>query len=172
MRRLALVCAVSLAACAPITNQWNPTPPLEGRAAAIMVTPQTTLDRDTLAVGVLDFHTDTTDEDKGFDELRIRAAELGADAVVAAQFEHGEEGERSHLSGIAVRYCPPEEHAYEVIGPIDIATEEDADDKGFDEFLAEGWRMGADEIQNVQFDHGEEGGMSHIRGVAVRFVDR
>jgi uncharacterized protein YbjQ (UPF0145 family) len=54
-------------------------------------------------VGVLDFHTRADSQDKGFDELKRRAAEMGADAVIGAEFEHGDEGAVSHLSGMAVR---------------------------------------------------------------------
>jgi hypothetical protein len=60
--------------------------------------------RPTEVVGVLDFHSAATSEDKGFDELRARAAALGADAVIGAEFEHGEGNEPSHLSGMAVRF--------------------------------------------------------------------
>ena len=53
---------------------------------------------------VIDVHTAETAEDKGFDELRARAAAIGADAVIGAEFEHGEGNEPSHLSGMAVRF--------------------------------------------------------------------
>jgi hypothetical protein len=62
------------------------------------------IDRPTEVVGVLDFHSQATSEDKGFDELRARAAAMGADAVIGAEFEHGEGNEPSHLSGMAVRF--------------------------------------------------------------------
>lgn len=54
-------------------------------------------------VGVLDFHSNADSEDKGFVELRRRAAALGADSVIGAEFEHGEGREHSHLSGMAAR---------------------------------------------------------------------
>ncbi len=72
--------------------------------AHVLVTADKNLGRPTAIVGVLDFHSRAESEDKGFDELRARAASLGADAVIGAEFEHGEHGEPSHLSGIAVRY--------------------------------------------------------------------
>ena len=84
------------------------TPAVEGEARAaiarIFVTPDKRLDRPTEIVGVLDFHTTATSEDKGFEELRAKAVALGADAVIGAEFEHGEGSEPSHLSGTAVRY--------------------------------------------------------------------
>ena len=65
------------------------------------------IDRACEVVGVLDFHSKEESEDKGFDLLRLRAAALGADAVIGAEFEHGENGEPSHLSGMAVRFIGP-----------------------------------------------------------------
>ena len=62
------------------------------------------VDRPTEVLGVFDFHTAETSEDKGFDELRRRAAAMGADAVIGAEFEHGDDGGPSHLSGMAVRF--------------------------------------------------------------------
>jgi hypothetical protein len=55
-------------------------------------------------VGVLDFHTQADSQDKGFADLRVHAAAMGADAVIDAEFEHGEGSEPSHLSGVAVRF--------------------------------------------------------------------
>ena len=60
--------------------------------------------RRTVVVGVIDVHTAADSPDKGFDVLRVVAAQLGADAVIGAEFEHGEGNEPSHLSGMAVRY--------------------------------------------------------------------
>jgi hypothetical protein len=65
------------------------------------------IDRPTEVVGVLDFHSAATSEDKGFDELRAHAAAMGADAVIGAEFEHGDGNEPSHLSGMAVRFLNP-----------------------------------------------------------------
>jgi hypothetical protein len=62
------------------------------------------VDRPTEVVGVLDFHTDAQSQDKGFELLKARAAALGADAVIGAEFEHGDGNEPSHLSGMAVRF--------------------------------------------------------------------
>ena len=77
---------------------------LEPRVAAIQVLVDKRVPRPTEVLGVLDFHTDARDPDKGFDELRVRAAQMGADAVLGAEFEHGEDGGPSHLSGIVVRF--------------------------------------------------------------------
>ncbi len=72
--------------------------------STVLVLVDKRVDRPTEVVGVLDFHSQATSEDKGFDELRARAAAMGAEAVIGAEFEHGEGNEPSHLSGMAVRF--------------------------------------------------------------------
>jgi uncharacterized protein YbjQ (UPF0145 family) len=136
---------------------------------SVLVTPDTNLGKPVWVVAVLDFHTDAKAKEKGFDELRRKAAELGADAVTSAQFEHGDGDEPSHLSGMAVKYATNDARAYDVLGEIDIATKEDDDDKGFDQLLAKARALGADEVRAISFDHGAEGGTSHLKGTAVRF---
>ncbi len=141
---------------------------LSPAASRVMVTPQDNLGRKLDVLAVLDFHTRADSEDKGFDELREKAAALGADAVVGAQFEHGEGSEPSHLSGMAVKYGVDDPRPFDVLGEIDIATPEDDDDKGFDRLRAQAAKLGADEVRDIEFDHGAEGGKSHLKGRAVR----
>lgn len=160
--------AIFLCSCATWPVQPENDPAVRERAAGILVTPESTLDRDILLVEVLDFHSPADSEDKGFDALRLRAAQLGADAVIGAEFEHGEEGEPSHLSGMAVKYYVADTSPYDVVGEIDVATPEDAEDKGFTEMQNRAARMGADEVRSIHFSHGEEGGMSHLTGTAVK----
>ena len=74
---------------------------------SVIVLVEKHIDRPTEVVGVLDFHSAATSEDKGFDELRAHAATMGADAVIGAEFEHGDGNEPSHLSGMAVRFLNP-----------------------------------------------------------------
>lgn len=72
---------------------------------AIVVTTKRSLDRPTEVVGVIDEHEKSGRQDAAFELLRRRAAAMGADAVVGAEFHHGdEEGGATHLSGLAVRY--------------------------------------------------------------------
>ena len=85
---------VPCADCAPMTPQ----------AHAVQVFPDKRIPRPTEVVGVLDFHSQATSENKGFDELRVHAAALGGDAVIGAEFEHGGGNEPSHLSGVVVRF--------------------------------------------------------------------
>lgn len=70
----------------------------------MLVTVDKHIPRPTEMVGVLDFHSNAQSEDKGFDELRRHALAIGAEAVIGAEFEHGESGAPSHLSGVAVRF--------------------------------------------------------------------
>ena len=184
MRVHAFVLSFSfLASCTPVGSGPAPTvagvtpetpetteasKPLDAKAAKVLVTPDTNLGRHLDVVGVLDFHTAADSQEKGFDELRRKASELGADAVIGAEFEHGEKGEPSHLSGMAVKYAPEDTRPYDVLGQLDIETPEDAEDKGFETLKAKAWAMGADEIRGITFDHGKEGGTSHVRGTAVR----
>lgn len=137
-------------------------------ATRVRVTTAKTLDRQSVVLAVFDLHTTADSEDKGFEELRRHAAELGADAVIGAEFEHGEAGGPSHLSGMAVRYSDPLP-PYDVIGPIDVSTPGDASDKGMAELLRRAHQLGADDVLGVNFEHGEGTEPSHLRGTAVRF---
>lgn len=115
---------------------------------------------------IVDIHTDARSQAKGFDELRARAAALDADAVIGAEFEHGEAG-RSHLAGMIVRYgdpLPP----YVEIGVIEIASDPNSADKGLAALLARGREMGADRVVDVTFEHGEDGAPGRVRGRAVK----
>ncbi len=125
--------------------------------------------RDCDIVEVLDLHTSAASEDKGFDELRARAAAEGGDAVIGAEFEHGDNGGPSHLSGMIVRYGQPIRPHVEV-GVLDIPSEETAQDKGLATLSAKGQEMGGDQVINVTFEHGEDGALGHLRGKVIRFT--
>lgn len=63
------------------------------------------LDRPAEVVGIVDAHEEGGREEVALDELRRKAAAVGADAVVGVEFHHAESaGEPLHLSGLAVRY--------------------------------------------------------------------
>ena len=82
----------------------SPPPAMSPRARTVQVFVDKRVPRPTELLAVFDFHSQANSEDKGFDELRARAAAIGADAVIGAEFEHGEANEPSHLSGMAVRF--------------------------------------------------------------------
>jgi hypothetical protein len=75
-------------------------------AARIQVLPEKRADRPAEVVGVVDAHVPQGDEAAALAVLRQKAADLGADAVIGVDLEHGEghKGEPIHLSGLAIRY--------------------------------------------------------------------
>jgi hypothetical protein len=78
--------------------------PLPPDVARIQILTDKHPKRSAEVLAVFDFHTDASSEDKGFDQLRLAAARVGADAVIGAEFEHGDDGGKSHLAGVAVRF--------------------------------------------------------------------
>jgi hypothetical protein len=95
----------------PCPVQVQAPPPVASLAAIpvdgprILVTDQHHLDRATEVLGLVDVHAVVGAEAAAMAELRTRAAALGADAVLGAEFHHGEAfGEPMHLSGMAVRF--------------------------------------------------------------------
>lgn len=126
--RLTLLAAVASAGCAeePQTIIAYPAPahyetrvytssgpPLVGEQVAppdegtrrILILQTRKLDRPAEVVGIVDAHEPTGREEVALDELRRKAAAIGADAVVGVEFHHAESnGEPLHLSGLAVRY--------------------------------------------------------------------
>lgn len=147
------------------SGAWSSSPTAD-RSPEFLVTTQA-LDRSTHLVALLDFHAPAEREDKGFEELRRRAVALGADAVMHAEFEHGVDGGPSHLSGMAVKYAAPDERPFDVLGAIEIESPPNAEDKGLAQMLARAKKMGADEVRDIQFEHGEDGRPSRLRGTAV-----
>ena len=146
-----------------------PAPVVDGaRVRRIVVTTEKTLGRPCEIVAIFDLHTAATDEDKGFDELRARALALGADAVIRAEFEHGEGSEPSHLSGMAVRFSAPRP-PYDEIGSVDVESDGASTDKGLEELERRRRALGADQIVGVTFEQGEGGARGHLRGTAVRY---
>lgn len=119
---------------------------------------------------VVDIHTRATSQDKGFDELRARAAALGADAVVGAEFEHGDGDEPSHLSGMIVRYGKPVPPHID-IGMIDIPSDENDENKGLAELTRRAVEMGGSQVINVTFEHGDDGAQGHLRGKVIKYTE-
>ena len=98
--------SASVGAQAP-EDEPDPVPVTAPASRSVIVLVDKHIDRPAEVIGVLDFHSAATSEDKGFDELRAHAAAMGADAVIGAEFEHGDGNEPSHLSGMAVRFVNP-----------------------------------------------------------------
>ena len=144
------------------------TMPVEAHTG-ILVTTQQSCPRghDCDILDVVDIHTTATSEDKGFDELRARAAQLGGDAVVGAEFEHGDGGEPSHLSGMIVRFGRPVPPHVDV-GMIDIPSDEKDENKGLVELSRRARDMGGTQVIDVTFEHGDDGQQGHLRGKVIR----
>lgn len=147
-------------------------PALSAAAARIIVLEGKTSPKRGVVVGIIDVHTDATRSEEAFDELRRRASALGADVVIGADFHHGEGSEPSHVSGMAIRFRERSDFAYDKLGEIDVvATSGDsaAQATALDRLKARATQMGADEVINVEFHHGEaKGEVSHLTGLAIR----
>lgn len=158
--------ALTIASCVPATTH-----PGSPSAASILVTTQATCPAGVAGCDVLeilDLHTDASSEEKGFAELKQLARVRGGDAVIGAEFEHGGEGERSHLSGMVVRYgapIPP----HTVLGEVEISSAPDDQQKGLEQLMARASAMGGDQVIAVTFEHGEEGAQGRLRGRVIRF---
>jgi hypothetical protein len=130
--RIALLCVVAtvFSACAETTEccvaqphyalspQPPPQSPPEGGddisalvsalpASRVLVLQSTHIDRLNEVIGVVDVHAPMGRHDQALADLRMRAEQLGADAVLGVEFHHGHgEDEPTHLSGLAVRFLP------------------------------------------------------------------
>ncbi len=119
-------------------------------------------------VEILDLHTHANSEDKGFDELRSLARARGGDAVIGAEFEHGDETQRSHLSGVIVKRGAPVP-AHTVLGELEVNSDPDDKRKGLEELMARAYAMGGDQVIAVTFEHGEDGASGRLHGRVIRF---
>ena len=119
---------------------------------------------------VVDIHSKATSEDKGFDELRFRAASLGGDDVIGAEFEHGDGDEPSHLSGMVVHGCDPI-RPYVEVGTLDVPSDPISTDKGLAELIPRAHEMGGDNVLDVKFEHGDDGAQGHLRGKVIKYKE-
>lgn len=150
----------------------RPSVPLTTQQREIQVYEGKTAPWPAVVVGVIDVHVDATRSSEAFDELRRQASALGAQAVIGADFHHGEGREPSHVSGMAIRYRDAPDRAYEVLGRIDIAvssSDSAAEAGALDALRKRGTELGADRVIDVEFHHDDQGGPSHLTGLAVRY---
>ncbi len=177
MRPVLVGIAMLATACAPtiVSPPETPTPPVSTASATVTVGGLPIYpkgrgpNRRCEILLILDFHSDAESEEKGFEALRARAAAAGADAVIDAEYEHGEAGEQSHLSGMAVRWIAEDARVYDVLGDIVVETAAGSPDKGFVLLRARARALGADKLVDVHFEHGEDGAPSRLTGTAVRY---
>ena len=175
MRISSVAFAFAVVGCTPVRpGVQSPYVPEIGESSGslhLLVTTAQTCPRghDCDIVEVVDLHTTATSEDKGFDELRARAEAEHADAVIGAEFEHGDGGEPSHLSGVIIRYGNPVPPHVDV-GEIDVPSDPATQDKGLRELTARGHQMGGDQVIDVTFEHGDDGAQGHLHGKVIRFT--
>lgn len=148
-------------------------PAVIAKAASVKILNNESLGCATEVLGPVDVHKKMQNTQKALDELKLRGAALGAEAVVGVDFEHGEGGPApTHLSGMAVR-CRDllKGRNYDVIGQISIKGAMGKEEEAFAELKARATAMKADLILDVKFEHGEggEGAGTMIKGTAIRF---
>ncbi len=178
MRLSSVIWLAAVIGCAPkaASPALEPSEPHDPSASRVVVTtdqdcpPSCPKGNKCHILQVVDIHTRATSEDKGFDELRARAASLGADAVIGAEFEHGDGDEPSHLSGMIVRDCEPIA-PYVELGTVDVPSDPIAIDKGLAKLMPRAREMGGDDVLGVTFEHGEDGAQGHLRGKVVKYKD-
>ena len=172
MRMTSVLFAIAVGGCGSSTMARTPSAELAPGSGQILVSNEQNCPPKVDGCEILeivDLHTSATSQDKGFDELRARAVSKGGDAVIGAEFEHGDGAEPSHLSGMIVRYgspIPP----HEVIGTVDIPSDENDTDKGMAAMSARRLEMGGDRVIGVTFEHGDDGQQGHLRGTVIRYT--
>lgn len=147
-------------------------PAIVARAGSVKVVQNEEIGCTTEALGPVDVHKKMETTQKALDALKLRAAALGAEAVINTEFEHGEGGDApTHLSGMAVR-CRDllRGRQYEVIGPVKLEGAMGKEEGAFAEFKAKARAMHADLILDVKFEHGEggENETTTITGTAIK----
>ena len=148
-----------------------PDPQLEMAAQNVRVMARNDLGCRTEVLGLVDVHEDVGTTEQALGELKMRAAELGAEAVVGVDFEHGDGHEATHLSGMAVR-CRDliRGRTYEVVGSIEVPGAMGGEEEAFRKIKERGRELRADLLIDVAFDHGEAGrGPTKLRATAIRF---
>jgi uncharacterized protein YbjQ (UPF0145 family) len=123
-------------------------------------------------LGLIDVHQKGGSNDAALWALRVRAAQLGAEALTNVEYRHGDDHEKLHISGTAVR-CRDilNGRRYDVIELLDISKPMGREEDAFSDLRARARSVGANVILDVHFEHGED---SHLRitGKAVRAYDR
>lgn len=148
-----------------------PDPQLELAAQSVRVMARNDLGCRTEVLGLVDVHEDVGTSAQALEELKLRAAELGAQAVVGVDFEHGDGHQATHLSGMAVR-CRDliRGRAYDVVGSIEVPGEMGGEEEAFRKIKQRARELRADLLIDVAFDHGEAGrGPTKLRATAIRF---
>lgn len=150
-----------------------PDPQLEDAARRVRVMPRNDLGCRPEVLGLVDVHEGVANTAEALEELKLRAAELGAEAVIGVDFEHGDGHAATHLSGMAVR-CRDllRGRSYDVIANVEVPGNMGHEDDAFRRLKEKGRELRADLLIEVGFDHGEAGnGLTKLRAKAIRFRD-
>ena len=129
------------------------------------------LDCQTEILGLVDVHERSGSEEQALQKLRIRAVQIGAEALTNVEYRHGEQGEKLHLSATAVR-CHDllRGRRYQVLAKLDIVKPMGQEEEALAELRARGRSAGANVILDVRFEHGDASNL-HLTGKAVRALD-
>jgi hypothetical protein len=92
----------SVVATAPPETSSDPNAPPIGDPSSVQVFESSKLDHPGEVVGLIDV-TATGTRDAALVEVRRRAAQMGADAVVGLEFHKGQDGRLARVSGLGVR---------------------------------------------------------------------
>jgi uncharacterized protein YbjQ (UPF0145 family) len=146
------------------------------KAASVRVIQNDSLGCTAEALGPIDVHRNMESTQQALEALKLRAAALGADAIIGVDFEHGEGGNApTHLSGMAVR-CRDllGGRSYDVLGKVEVRGSMGKEEDAFSELKAKARAMRADLVLGVKFEHGEggEGEPTVLTGTAIRIRDR
>lgn len=122
-------------------------------------------------LGLVDVHERVEGEGEALELLKRRAALLGADAVTNVEFEHGEGGPRTHLSGTAVS-CNDllRGRRFAVIERLEATAPMDHEEDALAELKSRAVARGANLLLEVRFEHGE-GSRTRVTATAVRAYD-
>lgn len=146
-------------------------PAVVDAASRVRVLARNDLTCRTEVLGLVDVHENVASVEQALGELKLRGAELGAEAVVGVDFEHGDGHEATHLSGMAVR-CRDliRGRQYDVIADVEVPGDMSGEEEAFRRIKLRARELRADLLIDVAFEHGENGrGPTRLRAKAIRF---
>jgi uncharacterized protein YbjQ (UPF0145 family) len=146
-------------------------PRIRGAASRVLVLESQTVDQPAEVLGLIDVHEETGHHSEALERLRIKAATLGADAVLGVEFHHGDEGEPAHLSGTVVRFRDLlRGRQYDVVAQLDVTGKMGDEGETLRELKRQARAASADLIVGILYHHGEGGEEApRITGTAIRF---
>jgi uncharacterized protein YbjQ (UPF0145 family) len=146
-----------------------PSAALLAKAQRVRVLPNAEAGCVTEVIGLVDVHERAATSAQALEELRVKAATLGADAVVGVEFEHADGKAATHLSGMAVR-CRDllRGRPYDVIGVVEVPGDMGEEEQALRSLRERGRTVHADLLIDVSFVHGEGTAPTLLRATAIR----